>query len=148
MNVGHRLAAIASTAALLAAVPAAEAHADPTQGGSFTLDCGDAGPIQITTPPGNGEFTPGLLTDAQDVIVPLSFDISGTATLPDGEVVPLFSDTSAKGGGRAHPNRDTLTCTISEQETVTDPDDESGLPVGTVISVEGTVTGFLSGRPA
>jgi hypothetical protein len=147
MNVGHRLAAIASTAALLAAVPVA-AHADPTQGEAFTLDCGDAGTIEITTPPGNGAFTPGFFIDSQDVIVPLAFDISGTATLPSGEVIPLFSDLSAKGNGNAHPNRDTVTCSISDQETVTDPDDESGLPVGTVISFEGTVTGFLTGRPA
>ena len=145
MNVGHRLAAVASTAALLAAVPVA-AHADPSTGDTFTLDCGNAGTVEIATPPGNGEFTPGFLTQSQRLIIPLSFDIAGTATLPDGEVLPLFTDSSRKGKGNAQPNRATITCAISEQETVTDPDDESGLPVGTVIAVEGTVTGFLTGR--
>jgi hypothetical protein len=147
MNLRNRLTSIASTAALLTAIPLA-AHADPTQGEAFTLDCGDAGTIEITTPPGNGPFTPGFFTDSQDLIIPLAFDISGTATLPDGEVIPLFSDSFAKGHGNANPNRDTLTCTISEEETITDPDDESGLPVGTVISFGGTVTGFLTGNPA
>lgn len=147
MNLRHRLAAIASTAALLTAIPVA-AHADPSEGEAFSLNCGDAGTIQITTPPGNGDFTPGFFTDSQDLIIPLSFDISGTATLPDGEVIPLFSDSLAKGKDNAHPNRETVTCTISETATVTDPNDESGLPVGTVISFEGTVVGFLTGQPA
>ena len=147
MQLRNSLAGIAVTAALLTAIPMA-AHADPTEGEAFTLDCGDAGTIEITTPPGNGEFTPGFFTDSQDLIIPLAFDISGTATFPDGEVIPLFADTSTKGHGNADPDRDTLTCAISEMATITDPNDESGLPVGTVISFEGTVTGFLTGSPA
>jgi hypothetical protein len=142
-----RLAIAAFISAVALAGLPAEAQADPTGGGVFTLDCGEAGTVDITTPPGDGEFTPGFLTGSQDLIIPLSFDISGTATLPDGKVIQLFTDASAKGHGNADPNRDTVTCAISEQDTITDPGDESGLPVGTVISVEGTVTGFVTGRP-
>jgi hypothetical protein len=129
------------SALALLGLPAA-AQADPSQGEAFTLDCGDAGNITITTNTGNADWTPGFVVENSDVIVPLSFHF--TASTEDGTV--SFDELEAKGN--AQPNRDLIECTIFEgTETITDPDNEFGLPVGTVVTFAGTVTGFLTGKP-
>jgi hypothetical protein len=70
----------ATTAMLLAllGVAMAPAHADPTNvPNPFTFDitCGDT-TYTVVGVPGGGQWTPALVTDSNQVLVPTSFDIT------------------------------------------------------------------------
>ena len=84
-----RLAAVASTAALLAAVPVGTAQADPTKVGTVDLTgCDNGATYTINESPGNGNWTPGLVADGNSVLHPTSFDFTFT---PTGGATQTFS---------------------------------------------------------
>ena len=71
----------AATAAILLGllgVLAAPAYADPTNAPNsitFEITCGDA-TYTVVGVPGGGQWTPALVTDSNQVLVPTSFDIT------------------------------------------------------------------------
>jgi hypothetical protein len=130
-----RFAAVASTTALLVALPVGAAQADP-KGDLFTLECDNGETYAITTPPAEADWTPGFVSDGTSVIRPVAFgDITFTATFPGEEPVTETQPAMTKPG-RIPPNRELITCGFNE--TFTDGE-------GT-FTVTGTVTGFLTGH--
>jgi streptogramin lyase len=71
----------AATAAMLLAllgVLAAPAYADPTNAPNsltFEITCGDT-TYSVVGVPGQGQWTPALVTDSNQVLIPTSFDIT------------------------------------------------------------------------
>ena len=73
-----RWAAIAAMLIGLLGVLAAPAYADPTNAPNsltFEITCGDA-TYTVVGVPGGGQWTPALVTDSNQVLVPTSFDIT------------------------------------------------------------------------
>ena len=123
------LAAVAGAAALMVALPAAAAQADP-KGEPFTLTCDNGESYEIVTF-GNGNWGPGLVLDSNEVLHPVAFDISGTFTPADGSEPMTFTDQTSKKIGNG---RETTDCEFTEALT-----DDSGTVV-----IEGTVTAVVS----
>jgi len=142
----RRAITVTCAAAALVVAGAATASAAPPGQEVIPLDCGTAGTFDIVTN-GNGEFTPGRLVDSTQVIVPTAFgEITFTAVPPGGEPVVMTTDPTEKGGGNVGPrNRPSVTCTFDATQTLAEAQD--GFPAGTVITISGEVTGFLTGRP-
>lgn len=131
------LAGVAALAAPAGAAPQKE---------QIPLTCSDGSRFVVEVN-GNGEFTPGLIVGSNGVLVPISFGtFTFTAELPDGTVITDSEPGSAKGKGnvaRRNPGR-TVTCAFS-QSFVNDGSDPE-LPVGTVLTFSGSVTGFITPR--
>jgi streptogramin lyase len=73
-----RWAVIAAILIGLLGVAAAPAYADPTNAPNsltFEVTCGDA-TYTVVGVPGGGQWTPALVTDSNQVLVPTSFDIT------------------------------------------------------------------------
>ena len=73
-----RWAAIAAMLIGLLGVLAAPAYADPTNAPNsltFEITCGDA-TYTVVGVPGGGQWTPALVTDSNQVLVPTAFDIT------------------------------------------------------------------------
>ena len=73
-----RWAVIAAMLIGLLGVLAAPAYADPTNAPNsiqFEITCGDA-TYTVVGVPGGGQWTPALVTDSNQVLVPTSFDIT------------------------------------------------------------------------
>ena len=73
-----RWAAIAAMLLGLLGVLAAPAYADPTNAPNsiqFEITCGDT-TYTVVGVPGGGQWTPALVTDSNQVLVPTSFDIT------------------------------------------------------------------------
>jgi streptogramin lyase len=73
-----RWAVIAAMLIGLLGVVAAPAYADPTNAPNsltFEITCGDA-TYTVVGVPGGGQWTPALVTDSNQVLVPTSFDIT------------------------------------------------------------------------
>ena len=73
-----RWAAIAAMLLGLLGVLAAPAYADPTNAPNsltFEITCGDA-TYTVVGVPGGGQWTPALVTDSNQVLVPTAFDIT------------------------------------------------------------------------
>ena len=73
-----RWAVIAAMLIGLLGVLAAPAYADPTNAPnsiSFEITCGDA-TYTVVGVPGGGQWTPALVTDSNQVLVPTAFDIT------------------------------------------------------------------------
>ena len=73
-----RWAVIAAMLLGLLGVLAAPAYADPTNAPNsltFEITCGDA-TYTVVGVPGGGQWTPALVTDSNQVLVPTSFDIT------------------------------------------------------------------------
>ena len=71
-----RWAVIAAMLIGLLGVLAAPAYADPTNAPnsiSFEITCGDA-TYTVVGVPGQGQWTPALVTDSNQVLIPTSFD--------------------------------------------------------------------------
>jgi streptogramin lyase len=123
----------AATAAMLLAlvgVLAAPAHADPTNAPnieSFQITCGGT-TYTVVAGPGRGAWTPALVTDSNQVLIPTSFDITFT-DLTTGET---FSDEVSKEAGN---HLATQSCSFA----VTDTDPETGH----LVSIEGDVEVFF-----
>jgi len=109
---------------------AAPAAADPPSAAEFTVPviC-DGTTYLLGFTPGRGEFTPGLVSTSNQVLVPFTIDITFTdLTTGDSE-----SSTMQKGGG-TNPNA--VNCTIDF--TTTDPE------TGHLFNIEGTVIGLVT----
>jgi len=73
-----RWVAIAAILLGLLGVVAAPAYADPTNAPNsltFDITCGDT-TYTVVGVPGQGQWTPALVTDSNQVLVPTSFDIT------------------------------------------------------------------------
>jgi streptogramin lyase len=73
-----RWAVIAAMLIGLLGVLAAPAYADPTNAPNsltFEITCGDA-TYSVVGVPGGGQWTPALVTDSNQVLVPTAFDIT------------------------------------------------------------------------
>ena len=73
-----RWAVIAAMLIGLLGVLAAPAYADPTNAPNsiqFEITCGDT-TYTVVGVPGGGQWTPALVTDSNQVLVPTSFDIT------------------------------------------------------------------------
>jgi len=122
-----RMLAVAATAATLAVTAAGPAAADPaSRGDSLTLTCDALGEVEIVSPPGGGQWTPGLVSGSTRVLVPYAFDIVGSFTPAGGGDTETFEEHVAKNAPR---NGRLDTCTFSESGS-----DEYGS-----FSFEGTV---------
>ena len=124
-------------AATLALAWAGPAGADPVNAKKaeppLTIHCDNGiGTVQIVSPPGNGRWTPGLVTTSNVVGIPYEFHVAGTFT-PPGGTPQTFTDDSVKPA--PHSGR-LATCTWHEEGT--DPD-------GTTFSVDGTAKISYSG---
>ena len=90
----------AATAAMLIGllgVLAAPAYADPTNAPnslSFDITCGDT-TYSVVGVPGQGQWTPALVTDSNQVLIPTSFDIT-FVDLTTGETFSV--DVSKQAG--------------------------------------------------
>ena len=121
-----KLATAFSAAAMLAAVPATAAHADPKKADVITVHCmnGQTYDIRVFS---NGTWSPGLLTEGNGVIRPVAIDITGTFTPADGGDPETFSETASKNIGA---KTQTTTCDFTETGS-----DEFG-----TFTLEGNVT--------
>ena len=96
-----KLAIVVSAAALIVGVPTA-AQADPT-GEPFTLICDNGQTYNIVTF-SNGTWSPGLLTDGNEVVRPVALDVTGTFTPTGGVPEVVFEENSARTlGPRQRP---------------------------------------------
>ena len=102
----------AATAAMLLAllgVSMAPAYADPPNIEPFPITCDGATYTVVT--PGQGNWTPALVTTSNQVLIPFSFDITVT-NVATGEVV-FEEEVSKPAASRAA----TTTCTFGETFT-------------------------------
>jgi hypothetical protein len=118
----------------LAGVLATPAAADPPSSAEFTVPvtC-DGTTYMLGFIPGRGEFTPALVANGTQVVVPVAFDITFT-NLTTGE---SEQETAVKGTG-SNPNA--VTCTINF--TATDPE------TGEVFNIQDTVTALVTPVPS
>ena len=117
------LACIALTLGLGGAL-ATPAAADPPSSAEFTVPITCEGTTYIVGfIPGRGEFTPALVANGTQVVVPIAFDLTFTG---GGE---SEHETAVKGPG-SNPNA--VACTINF--TSTDPE------TGDVFTIQGTAT--------
>jgi streptogramin lyase len=126
-----RWAAIAAMLLALLGVTMAPASADPTNtpnAFTFPITCGGT-TYTVVGVPGQGQWTPALVTDSNQVFIPFSFDITFT-DLTTGE---SFSFTVSKEAGN---HLATQSCSFS----VTDTDPETGHLVSIVGTVEVVLT--------
>jgi len=121
---------------LIAALAATPAGADPKKGDTFGLAC-DNGQSYVIAVNGNGDFTPGHLVDSTAVIVPLSFDVSGTVRDAGGTVLDNFNFSKSKGQ-RTTGADDIVICTFGGSGS-----EDNGV---TTFTFSGTVTGFITPR--
>src|SRR5215207_5929378 len=108
----------------------APAHADPTNAPNafpFTITC-DGTTYTVVGVPGQGQWTPALVTTSNVVLIPFSFDITVT-NVSTGEIV--FQDAFSKREADQAANE---TCTFAI--TATDPE------TGETFSIVGTVEGL------
>jgi hypothetical protein len=92
-----RWVAIAAILLGLLGVVAAPAYADPTNAPNsltFDITCGDT-TYTVVGVPGQGQWTPALVTDSNQVLVPTSFDIT-FVDLTTGETFSV--DVSKQAG--------------------------------------------------
>ena len=141
----RRAITLACTTAAIVVGGAATAAAAPAEQEVIPLVCDDGNTYEIVVS-GNGDFTPGRLLGSTGVLVPTSFgEITFSAVPPGGEPIEMTEPASGKGGGNvsAHNPRPTITCTFEAEFTLEEAEDD--LPAGTVVTISGSVTGFLAG---
>src|SRR5215218_7740779 len=108
----------ATTAMLLAllGVAMAPAHADPTNVPNpftFEITCGDT-TYTVVGVPGGGQWTPALVTDSNQVLVPTSFDIT-FVDLTTGETFSV--DVSKQAGNHLATQSCSFDVTASDPAT-------------------------------
>jgi hypothetical protein len=104
----------ALTAAIALAVPAA---ADPVHNPFaeiMTLDCAHLGTVDVTVVQNNGQYSPGLVTDTHQVLIPYAFHWETSFM---GEEIQV--DEYGKPGPR-HAHLDTCTFHIETDHIVAD----------------------------
>lgn len=90
------------------------AAADPKRGDSFVLHCpAPVGDVTVSTPPGNGTWTPALVAGTNMVLTPYELHISGSFT-PTGGSPETFSEDSVK---KAPNNGRLAVCTFTQTFT-------------------------------
>jgi hypothetical protein len=120
-------AVAAATAAVVVAAPSAGAA--PANGPTFTVTCpAPIGTVTVTTPPGNGAFTPAFIAGTQQLFIP--YQVTGEVTV-GGEVVETFNDVK-----KAPTPANAVTCTFTATFT----------EGGTTATVNGTVVAVLRGH--
>src|SRR5215216_3679454 len=100
----------------LLGVLAAPAYADPTNAPnslSFEITCGDT-TYTVVGVPGQGQWTPALVTDSNQVLVPTSFDIT-FFDLTTGETFSV--DVSKEAGNHLATQSCSFDVTASDPET-------------------------------
>ncbi|SOC51830.1 hypothetical protein [Ornithinimicrobium cerasi] len=141
-----RMPALTAATAALLLVGAASASAQPPWAEPIELHCDDGQHYEVWVN-GSGTFTPGNVAGSTQMLVPVWFgDNVSTITPPGGSPVIETGPDEAKGKGMVmdRVRRDLLYCTYSDSFTLTEP--EMGYPAGTVVTFEGAVRGFLTGR--
>jgi hypothetical protein len=126
-----RWVAIAAIVLGLLGITMAPAHADPTNALNsltFPVTC-DGTTYTVVGVPGQGQWTPALVTSSNQVLIPFAFDITFT-DLTTGET---FSFTVS----RQAPN-DLATQSCSFAVTMTDPE------TGDLVSIVGTAEVVLT----
>jgi hypothetical protein len=126
-----RWAAIAAMLLALLGVAMAPAYADPTNtpnAFTFPVTCGGT-TYTVVGVPGQGAWTPALVTDSNQVFIPFSFNI----TFTDLVTHETFTFAVSKEAGN---HLATQSCSFS----VTDTDPETGH----LVSIEGTVEVLLT----
>jgi hypothetical protein len=126
-----RWVAIAAIVLGLLVVTMAPAHADPTNAPNaltFPITCGGT-TYTVVGVPGQGQWTPALVTTSNQVFIPFSFDITFT-DLTTGET---FSFAVSKEAGN---HLATQSCSFGV--TTTDPE------TGDLVSIAGTVEVVLT----
>ena len=111
-----RWVAIAAILLGLLGVLAAPAYADPTNAPnslSFEITCGDT-TYTVVGVPGQGQWTPALVTDSNQVLVPTSFDIT-FVDLTTGETFSV--DVSKEAGNHLATQSCSFDVTASDPET-------------------------------
>jgi len=108
----------ATTAMLLAllGVAMAPAHADPTNVPNpftFEITCGDT-TYTVVGVPGQGQWTPALVTDSNQVLIPTSFDIT-FVDLTTGETFSV--DVSKEAGNHLATQSCSFDVTATDPET-------------------------------
>ena len=118
---------------------AAPALADPG-GDTFTLVCGGTS-YHVTSPPGNGDFTPAFDLDSNRVFIPHAFGpFTGTIRDASGAVVDSFTEPAQTQGSGKQKND--MSCSFSFHEVSDGSDPE--FPAGYTFDGSGTVTGQVS----
>lgn len=97
-----------------------------------TVDCGADGVFQVTTSPGNGNFTPAkIIGNGGGVLIPVAFsNQTGTFTDPEGN---MTTETEPDVSHNAPANKDLMSCHF----TVSFSD-----PSGGSVSFSGDVVAF------
>ena len=109
---------------------ATPAAADPPSSAEFTVPIICEGTTyMVGFIPGRGEFTPALVANGTQVVVPIAFDLTFT-NVTTGESEP---ETAVKGPG-SNPNA--VACTIDF--TSTDPE------TGDEFTIQGTATALVT----
>jgi streptogramin lyase len=109
----------AATAAMLLAllgVAMAPAYADPTNAPnslSFDITCGDT-TYTVVGVPGGGQWTPALVTDSNQVLIPTSFDIT-FVDLTTGETFSV--DVTKEAGNHLATQSCSFDVTATDPET-------------------------------
>jgi hypothetical protein len=130
----------AAAAALLGLGTWAPAHADPVHAKNafvFQIVC-DNDQSYVAVANGNGTFTPAHDLSSTAVLVPVAFGpITFTVTDSEGNILEQeTSPSAAKAGASAHNKNATTNCEFFGSQTA---------PDGTTFSIDGTVTGFVTG---
>jgi hypothetical protein len=111
-----RWVAIAAILLGLLGVLAAPAYADPTNAPNsltFDITCGDT-TYTVVGVPGQGQWTPALVTDSNQVLVPTSFDIT-FVDLTTGETFSV--DVSKQAGNHLATQSCSFDVTASDPAT-------------------------------
>ena len=127
----RRISLVLALSAMATCALAGAASADPVKSRSSLIipaSCG--GEPVVVAVNGNGEFTAAHVVSDTSVFVPQSFDLTFEQTPPGG---PTESETDTSAKHNTHG--DLVTCDI---------DFSQSFPDGSMLHLEGTVTGFFT----
>lgn len=148
MRTTARLGTIAVAVGTAAALAAGPASAAPSHEETFTLQCDSGvGALTVAVPPGNGEWTPGILTGStRGVLIPVAFG-DFTYQVRDAEGELLYEETEPGSSKRnvARGSKTPVTCTLTETAPASvDPTILEDFPTAATVSFSTTVTGYLN----
>jgi hypothetical protein len=103
------LCVVATVVAALALFTGAASASGPAPPGKdvIELNCEGIGPVTVSVPPSESNNGVGQIVGAKGHGIGVSFTFTATDVTTS---TVLFSDSSAVGGGHAHPNQATTTC--------------------------------------
>jgi hypothetical protein len=100
---------VAVAAALAAATPALASGPAAPGKSIVQVNCGSAGTFWVSVPKSNKNNAVGQIVDAKGHGIPVSITFTVT---DDTTSTELFTNTTRVGGGHAHPNQQTISCTF------------------------------------